>query len=176
MGYLFEDWMDWPLGSSYAIHKLSLGYTKDNIKTFVSIVKDDNAITSVHFKEEEETLMNNIVKFNANPMDIPPTGNWLLDLPIGTKFTVQSKKDINNFMCLDLELVNKTARTAILYELASGSPLGGTGRVVASRFISMFDKLEIIPTYEKMLEEFSLQKEETGDENGGSNRTVTLDD
>lgn len=100
----------------------------------------------------------------------PSTGNWLMDLPIGTRFTVYSKNDIKNFMCLDLEVVNKTENSVYLYELSSGNPLGGTGRVFPQRFVQLFAKLEIFPDRVEMLP----QEETTENNNGDSNRTSDL--
>lgn len=95
----------------------------------------------------------------------PSSGNWLMDLPIGTRFTVKMRTKTENFMCLDLELVNKTSRTAMLYELSTGQPFGGNGRVDPARFTMQFDFVEKLPSLEEMLE--ALPQETIMENNNG---------
>ncbi len=172
-GFLIEDTDLWLTSWN---HTVMLKHSLCN-----NISKDLSSIDYVP-KEEENTLgihKNNIRK-NMSQLKLvssdggSPTGNWLLDLPIGTRFAVQALDNPKNFMCLSLELVSKTSHTAILYELSSGMPLGGTdGRVVASRFASLFSKVETLPHYEEMLREELDNKKETS--NGESDRSVGLE-
>lgn len=140
----------------------------------------DSLISTSDIKEEDINYNIRkpmpILKVITGGNDQPPTGNWLLDLPIGARFTVQSKSDLKNFMCLDLQLCNKTNHTAIVYELSTGLPLGGTnGRVVASRFVSLFDKIEMLETYEDMLERLVKEQEKQVEvTDGPSDRTPQL--
>lgn len=101
------------------------------------------------------------------------TGNWLLDLPVGTRFAVQSQ-DPKNFMALDLELVWKGVKTAVLYELTTGQPLGGNGRVVAQKFTNLFSKVEDLGFAEEVLPKE--QKETEEDTHGSGDRTDELED
>lgn len=167
VGYLTEDWM-------LTYTELSLSYTKDNLRLFTSVIDtEDNTKEYIHkytkvITKEGTNELNSSIITNDSPKAMPmhnlrviqgdgggtSSGNWLLDLPIGTKFSVVSRDNPKNFMALDLEMVNKGPHSAVLYELSSGQPMGGSGRVVASRFVGCFQLLEIIPTYEEMIEKF----------------------
>lgn len=92
-----------------------------------------------------------MLKLAIDNTDGTSSGNWLLDLPVGAKFSVESKVDPKNFMLLDLELISKTNRSATLTELHTGQPLAGTGRVSATRFVNTFNKVETLTTYEDMI-------------------------
>lgn len=102
---------------------------------------------------DEEVITKRIpmLKLAIDNTDGTSSGNWLLDLPIGTKFSVRSRVDTKNFMLLDLELESKTNRSAFLLEVNSGQPLGGNGRVDANRFVATFEKVETLTTYEDMI-------------------------
>lgn len=101
----------------------------------------------------------------------PSSGNWLMDLPIHSRFTVKKRADmsdpraIKNFMGLDLEMVAKTSKTCIIYEMSTGAPFGGNGRIIPERFTQEFDLVEILPSYEEQMEAL----EETS--HGDSHRT-----
>ena len=126
-------------------------------------------------KEEDATVvpLKKIVmdRFQVVAGGLPPsTGNWLMDLSIGTRFTVRSRTNQKNFMCLDLEIISKTPRTVMLDECSTGQPFGGNGRVDPLRFVQEFDKVEVLPSYEEMLASLP-QQEETTETINGSDRT-----
>lgn len=116
-----------------------------------------------HFNKEQEkriNMNNNILKFDGGN-SVP--NNWLLAKPVGAKFVVCSN-DVNNYMCLELELVSKTDKTATLFESSTGQPFGGaTGRQEANRFINKFRFVEDIEVYEEMLEQKLEQLQEQED-------------
>lgn len=169
VGYLFENWMN-PLTA------LAIRYTKDNQGYYLSSLIEENIAMEQALEVNPKPRLG-LIRGGKDDSQLPPTtGNWLLDLPIGTMFTVQSRENPKNFMALDLELVNKTSRTALLHEVSTGQPLGGTGRVVASRFVSQFDKIENLESYEDMLVRFQQEQEKQEAEHGRSDRTAELVD
>lgn len=153
---------------------LSIRYLKDLQGLYISSLIEEN-INIMELAVDMPNRNLSIIRGGKDDSLLPPsTGNWLLDLPVGSKFSVQSRDNPKNFMALDLEMVAKTNRTALLYEVSTGQPLGGTGRVVASRFVNQFDKIEDIESYEDMLERFQQQEEKQEAEHGRSDRTTEV--
>src|SRR3990167_10482661 len=69
----------------------------------------------------------------------PPTSNWLMDMKVGTVFSVRSKMDRSNFMVLTLEVLRKTTKTVRLWDAVQDKLFND---VDPTRFINFFDCIE----------------------------------
>lgn len=78
------------------------------------------------------------------------SGNWLMDLPVGSIFTVVDKNNRSNFITLQLEIHNKTEKTVLLYENLTDKMFG---RVEPNRFVNSFQLVEVLYTPSKQEEE-----------------------
>ena len=71
----------------------------------------------------------------------PPSGNWLIDLEVGTKFSVRSKTDRSNFMLATFEKVSQTAKSVRLFDAINDKYFGD---VEPNRFINFFELVELV--------------------------------
>lgn len=63
------------------------------------------------------------------------SGNWLVDLPLGTVFEVCSKTDRMNFMTMKLQKI-MDGKSIRLWDMSNDRPFGD---VVPNRFVNMFE-------------------------------------
>lgn len=158
---------------TYAKDMLMYANDKHYLSTNVDTNKDI-LLEELH-KDSIRKPMSNLRLITGGGEPPSSTGNWLLDLPIGTRFAVAkrpTREDPNNPMCIDLELMNKTGKTVLLFDLTTGAPFGGSsGRFIASKFTQLFEKVEILPSYEEMV----AQALEEGEKDNDGNRTDALE-
>lgn len=125
-------------------------------------------------KEEEDNIVplpqrKKMTDFKLITGGSSTTGNWLMDMDIGARFTVMQKSEMRNFMGLDLQMIHKTPKTCMLYECSTGMPFGGNGRVVPERFVQQFSLVEILPTIDEIIDNLPNQIENDLNENMESN-------
>lgn len=133
-----------------------------------------NVVENFNKEEEKE---DNVVELKlvpkadiTGPIDESP--GWLLRMKKGTIFTICSKKQISNFMAMQLQMVNKSEKTALLYENLADRLFG---RVVASRFEAEFRLVEILKEFtDEEITKFEREEEKQHEQHHRTQRDFSV--